>query len=81
MTVALIGERNLDNVNHLPTEEAFEHLSVETEWVDSGVGHAHKYYELTDRGRATAKAMAGAWREFTAALTALALASSVARSA
>jgi CTP synthase (UTP-ammonia lyase) len=35
VTVALIGERNLDNVNHLPTEEAFEHLSVETEWVDT----------------------------------------------
>jgi len=31
VTVALIGERNLDNVNHLPTEEAFERLSVETE--------------------------------------------------
>lgn len=35
MTVALIGERNLDNVNHLPTELAFEDLSVETEWVET----------------------------------------------
>lgn len=39
---------------------------VSTEWVDTGVGHAHKYYELTDRGRLTLKAMLVAWREFTA---------------
>ena len=38
---------------------------VETEWVDEGVGHAHKYYELTDHGRATLKAMVTAWREFS----------------
>jgi len=41
---------------------------VETEWVDTGVGHAHKYYELTERGRATVKAMLAAWREFSNAL-------------
>jgi PadR family transcriptional regulator, regulatory protein PadR len=40
---------------------------VETEWVDSGVGHAHKYYQLTDHGRATLKAMTEVWREFSAA--------------
>src|SRR5215470_3151208 len=40
---------------------------VETEWVDSGEGHAHKYYQLTDHGRATLKAMMTAWREFSAA--------------
>jgi len=40
---------------------------VETEWVDSGVGHAHKYYQLTDHGRATLKAMMTVWREFSAA--------------
>lgn len=37
---------------------------VRTEWVDSEVGHAHKYYELTDIGRATLKAMSEAWDEF-----------------
>jgi PadR family transcriptional regulator PadR len=41
---------------------------VDTEWVDSGVGHAHKYYELTDRGRATLKAMLAGWRDFGAAI-------------
>ncbi len=40
---------------------------VTTEWVDTGVGHAHKYYELTAHGRATLKAMLGAWREFSGA--------------
>lgn len=44
---------------------------VATEWVDSGVGHAHKYYELTPLGRATLKAMLAAWREHTAAFDAL----------
>jgi PadR family transcriptional regulator PadR len=39
---------------------------VETEWVDPGAGHAHKYYRLTERGRAAAKAMLAAWREFGA---------------
>jgi PadR family transcriptional regulator PadR len=37
---------------------------VETEWVDDGVGHAHKYYRLTDAGRASCKAMLASWREF-----------------
>jgi PadR family transcriptional regulator, regulatory protein PadR len=41
---------------------------VQTEWVDTGVGHAHKYYELTDTGRATVKAMLSAWRGFSEAL-------------
>ena len=40
---------------------------VEAEWVDAGVGHSHKYYQLTDSGRATLKAMLVAWREFGAA--------------
>ena len=40
---------------------------VTTEWVDTGVGHAHKYYELTDKGRATLKGMLIAWRDFGAA--------------
>jgi PadR family transcriptional regulator PadR len=40
---------------------------VNAEWVDAGVGHSHKYYELTDSGRATLKAMLIAWREFGAA--------------
>jgi PadR family transcriptional regulator PadR len=40
---------------------------VETEWVDTGVGHAHKYYALTEHGRITLKAMLKAWREFNAA--------------
>ena len=40
---------------------------VTAEWVDAGVGHSHKYYELTTVGRATLKAMLVAWREFGAA--------------
>lgn len=40
---------------------------VRAEWIDSGVGHSHKYYELTELGRATMKAMWDAWREFGAA--------------
>lgn len=44
---------------------------VETEWVDEGVGHAHKYYTLTAHGRSTAKAMLAAWREFNGAFEAL----------
>ena len=39
---------------------------VETEWVDPGEGHAKKYYRLTERGRATARAMLAAWRDFGA---------------
>lgn len=38
---------------------------VETEWVDEGAGHAHKYYALTALGRATLKQMLDAWREFS----------------
>ena len=40
---------------------------VETEWVDDGVGHAHKYYALTRHGEATCEAMLVAWREFSRA--------------
>lgn len=40
---------------------------VDTEWVDHGVGHAHKYYRLTPHGRATCQAMLKAWREFNRA--------------
>ena len=40
---------------------------VKAEWVDAGVGHSHKYYELTQHGRATLKAMLVAWRAFGAA--------------
>ncbi len=41
---------------------------VDTEWVDPGAGHAHKYYRLTRRGRAACEAMLLAWREFAGAL-------------
>ena len=37
---------------------------VKTEWVDGEVGHAHKYYQLTDKGRAACDAMSTAWREY-----------------
>lgn len=37
---------------------------VETEWVEEGAGHAHKYYRLTPQGRAACRAMTAAWREF-----------------
>jgi len=40
---------------------------VLTEWVDDGVGHAHKYYRLTPAGLAACKAMTSAWREYTLA--------------
>ena len=40
---------------------------VTTEWVDEGVGHAHKYYMLTPHGEQTLAAMLTAWGEFTAA--------------
>ncbi len=39
---------------------------VKAEWVDAGVGHSHKYYELTDSGRSTLRAMLVAWREYQA---------------
>ena len=38
---------------------------VKTQWVDDGVGHAHKLYELTDRGRKSCVAMIEAWRELS----------------
>jgi PadR family transcriptional regulator PadR len=41
---------------------------VETEWVDSGVGHARKYYRLTRRGDETRAAMVAAWSEFRRAI-------------
>ncbi len=41
---------------------------VETEWVDPGAGHAHKYYRLSKRGRAACQAMLEAWRDHAAAL-------------
>lgn len=37
MTVALIGERRAENVNHAPTEAAFARLALEVEWVDTAV--------------------------------------------
>ena len=40
---------------------------VQIEWVDTGVGHAHKYYELTAAGRAVLKAMLAEWKDFSAA--------------
>ena len=40
---------------------------VRAAWVDAGLGHSHKYYELTDSSRTTLKAMLVAWREFRAA--------------
>src|SRR5574337_270992 len=36
---------------------------VETEWVDRGIGHAHKYYRLSRLGEATLEA----WRDFSKA--------------
>ncbi|HET6436673.1 MAG TPA: PadR family transcriptional regulator [Anaeromyxobacter sp.] len=41
---------------------------VETEWVDPGAGHSHKYYRLTRRGRSSCQSMLEAWRDFAAAL-------------
>ncbi len=40
---------------------------VQAQWVDTGVGHSHKYYELTDSGRIIVRKMLAAWREFAAA--------------
>ncbi len=37
---------------------------VETEWVDTGVGHAHKYYELTVFGEKVLTGMLAGWREY-----------------
>lgn len=44
---------------------------VGTEWVDRGVGHAHKYYALTPLGEATLAAMLTSWRTFNTAFEAL----------
>ncbi|MDB5978143.1 MAG: PadR family transcriptional regulator [Nevskia sp.] len=44
---------------------------VQTEWVDSGVGHAHKYYELTAHGQEVLAAMLVAWDEFSRAFDGL----------
>ena len=41
---------------------------VETEWVDPGAGHSHKYYRLTRRGRTACESMLAAWREFAGAV-------------
>jgi PadR family transcriptional regulator PadR len=38
---------------------------VEAEWIDDGVGHAHKVYRLTDKGRTVCKAMLAAFHEYT----------------
>ena len=38
---------------------------VKTQWVDGGVGHAHKVYELTDRGEKACDGMIEAWREMS----------------
>lgn len=44
---------------------------VTTTWVDDGVGHARKVYELTDEGRAACKGMLVAWRELEGTIAAL----------
>jgi PadR family transcriptional regulator PadR len=38
---------------------------VKTQWVDGGVGHAHKMYELTERGQKACDSMIEAWRELS----------------
>ncbi|MGA3018871.1 MAG: PadR family transcriptional regulator [Bryobacteraceae bacterium] len=42
---------------------------VTTQWVDSGVGHAHKYYSLTPYGHKILNKMLAAWSEYTNAIT------------
>ena len=44
---------------------------VETEWVEEVSGHAHKYYRLTDNGRAICRLMVEAWRDFQKAFNQL----------
>jgi PadR family transcriptional regulator PadR len=39
---------------------------VSTEWVEEEVGHAHKYYQLTPRGRETCAALLEAWHDYVA---------------
>ena len=41
---------------------------VTTQWVDEGVGHAHKYYSLTPHGRQILKKLVAAWHEYTGAI-------------
>lgn len=41
---------------------------VVSEWVEADAGHPRKYYALTDLGRARAREMAGAWRNFAQGL-------------
>jgi|SRR5581483_400104 len=41
---------------------------VATEWIDEGVGHAHKYYTLTPFGAQILQGMLAEWRKYTAAL-------------
>jgi PadR family transcriptional regulator PadR len=40
---------------------------VSTEWVEADIGHARKYYELTEHGRQTCTALLQAWRDYTGA--------------
>lgn len=40
---------------------------VETEWVDRGVGHAHKVYRLSPVGEAACATLLEAWRDFSVA--------------
>ena len=41
---------------------------VTTQWVDEGVGHAHKYYSLTPYGHKILSKMLVAWNEYTKAI-------------
>jgi DNA-binding PadR family transcriptional regulator len=41
---------------------------VKTQWVDSGVGHAHKLYELTEQGRRSCVGMIAAWNEMSSGM-------------
>ena len=59
---AVLGGKVTEEVNSRLIEK------VETEWVDPGVGHSHKYYRLTRRGRAAGESMLAAWREFAGAV-------------
>lgn len=45
---------------------------VSTEWVEEDVGHAHKYYELTEHGRAACAVLHEAWRDYVKAFDRLA---------
>src|SRR5262245_11509847 len=46
---------------------------VTTEWVDEGSGHAHKYYQLTPKGREMTEALLDGWHDFNRAFEALLL--------